>query len=254
MRHAGRLLVLIVLALAPSLARAAGDLDPDTEIAQRHFRAGADAYERSDYPTALKEFEEAQRVKPVPAFEFNIARTLDRMERFDEAITHYRKYLATDPREPGEVKDRLRVLEARKAELDAEKAAADRAAREKAAADEAARARRELARAELARENAFGHRYLVPLLVGAGALAAGAAGAGLVGSVAPDYAALDSGPTSCRPCSASRYSGLQARADAGYALLAVAGALAVTDVILWVWKARHHAPSPVATAGSGIRF
>ena len=64
-------LLALLLTLLPSLARAGHptatpDVDPDTEIARRHFKAGSTAYEAGDYVTALQEFERARLVKPLP--------------------------------------------------------------------------------------------------------------------------------------------------------------------------------------------
>jgi tetratricopeptide (TPR) repeat protein len=228
--------LLIGLVLCAGVAHA--EQDPDTESAQRHFDAGAAAYDARDYAKALNEFQEAQRLKPLPAFEFNIARTLDRMERFDEAIPHYERYLASKP-DDTEAAARLQELKQRRDQGLAAKSAADKAAADKAAADRAAADKLAAERASVDRENAFGHRYLIPLVVGGLTLAAGAAGAGLLGTIGSDYDKLASGPSSCRPCATSSYSGLQSRYYAGWAMIGVAGALLVTDVALWIWKAKQ---------------
>jgi tetratricopeptide (TPR) repeat protein len=91
------------------------DLDPDTEIAKRHFAIGVSAYNAGSYVAALKEFEAAHEVKPLPAFEFNIARCLDRLERFEEALAAYRRFVAhTSNRGEGEeAHRRIKVLEER---------------------------------------------------------------------------------------------------------------------------------------------
>jgi tetratricopeptide (TPR) repeat protein len=218
-----------------SVARA--EQDPDTEAAQRHFEAGAAAYEDKDYPLALREFQEAQRLKPLPAFEFNIARTLDRMERFAEAIRHYERYLAAKP-DDQEAGARLQVLKSRQSEAAAERAAADKLSADKAAADQAAADRAARARASYDRDRAFGRRFMIPIVVGGLTLVTGAIAGGLLGTISSDYDNLYSGPSSCRPCTSSQISGLQGRADAGWAMLGLAGALAVADVALWIWKAK----------------
>ena len=73
--------LLLVAGLAPSPAR--GEDDTDTEIAKRHFAAGSAAYGAGDYRRALREFEEARLARPMAAFDYNIARCLDRLERRD---------------------------------------------------------------------------------------------------------------------------------------------------------------------------
>ena len=84
-------------------------------------------------------------------------------------------------------------------------------------------------------------RFLAPGIVAGGALVLAVVGAGLVGSVKVDYDRLASGPGTCRPCSDDQVGPLKARAYAGYALFAVAGAAAIIDVVLWVRAARHPA-------------
>lgn len=68
-----RPLVLAILVLSAVTARAADD--PDTEIARRHFVAGAQLYESARYEEAIAEFMAARAVKSAPAFEYNIARS-----------------------------------------------------------------------------------------------------------------------------------------------------------------------------------
>ena len=46
---------------------AAGDLDPDREIARRRFEAGSAHYAASEYALALRELEMARLAKPHPA-------------------------------------------------------------------------------------------------------------------------------------------------------------------------------------------
>lgn len=90
-------------------------LNPDTGIAQRHFRTGMDHYERQEYEPALQEFRAARLVRPHPAMDFNIARCLNRLERFDEAAEAYERYLASSPTptDAAEIKARITVLKER---------------------------------------------------------------------------------------------------------------------------------------------
>ena len=98
---------------AGSVARA--DDDADTEIAKRHFRAGSAAYAASDYEKALQEFREANLAKRLPALEFNIAKCLDRLERYEDAIAAYQKFSAAthDGKDLAEARDRVRILRER---------------------------------------------------------------------------------------------------------------------------------------------
>ncbi len=113
---------LLVTSFPFAVSRA--DEDPDTEIARRHFDAGTEAYGGGHYAEALAEFEAARRVRPSPAFDYNIGRCLDRLERFGEAIDAYQRYLAgrPDADDGPSVRERIGVLQGRVAEEEAARA------------------------------------------------------------------------------------------------------------------------------------
>lgn len=229
----------VVVALS-SPASAAEPPDPDTEIARKHFKLGSDHYEHQDYAGALVEFETANKVKPAPAFDYNIGRCHDRLEHLPEAIAAYQRYVDSAPRDAAEVAARIKVLEARVADAAAQKQREDALRREEA--ERHAREQPVAPPAEAKRRS-----LVAPLVVGALALAAAAAGTGLVLSVAPDYNALADGPGRCaRPCDASLVEPLKTRAYVGYALWGVAGAAVAADVALWVLALRGHRAEKVA--------
>jgi tetratricopeptide (TPR) repeat protein len=205
----------LLICLLPALAFAQEKLDPDTEIARRHFEAGRLSYEASDYDTALHEFEAARKVRQFPAFDYNIARCLDRLERPAEAIAAYERYLAAiggDHPDTREVRERVRVLKERIAEPSP---------------------------APVVAEPSRNKRWVAPSVVAGLTVATAVVGAGLIGSVSVDYDRMLSGPSSCRPCSDSQVAPLRARADAAYAMFALSGALAVVDVVLWLRARRR---------------
>jgi tetratricopeptide (TPR) repeat protein len=109
-----RALVVLILLIAGG---AWAQDDVDREVAQRHFERGRAAYDQHDYAGALGEFQTAKKVLAVPALEYNIARCLDRLERWDEAAAAYRRYLTALPDSPdvAEVRARIEVLESRHA-------------------------------------------------------------------------------------------------------------------------------------------
>jgi tetratricopeptide (TPR) repeat protein len=209
--------LLLCLCLARAVS-AQVSLDPDTEIARRHFEAGRLQYEASDYQGALREFEAARKVRNLPAFDYNIARCLDRLERPAEAIAAYQRYLAAngDTADTAEVRERVRVLQ--------ERIAPPATAPPPPAAKPPAPSSR---------------RWIAPGVTTGVTLALAVSGAALLGSVKVDYDRMLSGPSACRPCSDAQVSPLRARADAGYVVLGLSGALAVVDVILWVRAARQ---------------
>jgi tetratricopeptide (TPR) repeat protein len=79
--------------VVPSWAHARAVDDPDLEIAQRHFASGTKFYQHKRYAPALREFQAARVAKPVPELDYNIARCLDRMERYADALTAYERYI-----------------------------------------------------------------------------------------------------------------------------------------------------------------
>lgn len=239
----GRIALLVLL--LPLLARAGGEApaeDPDTEVARRHFARGSEFYRAGQYDQALKEFEASRRVKGLAPLDYNIGRCLDRLERYPEAIAAYRRYLDAASHAPDlvEVRERVSVLEQRLAEEDAAQARPPPPLPpppQLVVVDAP----------PLRRHGSF----LAPGLVAGLAVASAVAALGLYyGSVVPDYDALLSGPSSCRPCTPDQYAGVQSRAYATYALGAIAGVAAAVDVVLWIVQARG---SDVRTARLALR-
>lgn len=237
---------LLLLSLSPSVSRAAAaaDLDPDTEVARRHFEAGSAAYERHDYPTALQEFERARLAKPLPDLDYNIGRCHDRLEQYPEAIAAYQRFVdaTSNAQERSEVAARIAALRARQRQLTP--ATPSTPAVVPALAIEAAPSPRpDGVRA-----------YRGPIALGAVGLAALAVGFGLYGSVGGDYAALQRG---CAPsCAPSRWSGLQERERAGVGLAIAGGAVVVADLVWIAVVALHHRASaslPPAAASLSAR-
>jgi tetratricopeptide (TPR) repeat protein len=226
-------LCLLVGAPSPKASAQPNDNDPDRQAAQRHFERGRALYETGHYDEALVEFETAQKLKPLPELDYNIARTDERREAWGEAADAYERYLAAKPdaQDASDLRGRIEVLRAR-----VHKPAPASAPMEPPAP--ASSPSRPL------RSGAIG--ALVATLVLAGV------GGALVGTVGPDYHRLE-GTCSSRQCTSADWGGLEARADAGYALLGLAGAAAVTGIALFVADAKH-APAHawIAPAGRGI--
>lgn len=100
--------------LATGAARASDDAD--TEAAKRHFAAGLELYGLERYVDAIREFEAARVVKPLPAFDFNIGRCHERLERWAEAVAAYERFLAAAPpfaEEAMQIRERLGLLKQR---------------------------------------------------------------------------------------------------------------------------------------------
>jgi tetratricopeptide (TPR) repeat protein len=220
----GRAFSLVAAAAILSCATTAradddNDRDPDMEIARGHFEKGRRFYEAHKYPEALEQFLTARRVKPLSAFDYNIARCYDRMEQVAEAIASYQAFLknAIDPDEIKEVRARLVILKPR-----------------------------------LPPPSPTGpvrlpsHPSLGPpiamLLV---AVVIAATGTALVASVSPDLATLQQ-KWAMQPSDAleQQAADLKTRAIAGYALWGVAGAAAAIDLALWIRWGLWHRDAP----------
>jgi hypothetical protein len=221
-----RPIVILALVCMSALAAADDDVDIDESanpLAVRFVDEGRQAYERHDFAGARVSFEAARNLWPLPELDYDLARCWDQLGHGSEAVAEYRRYLVAMPNAPnaGVVRARIAALEHANASASSE------------------------------------HRRLVaPIAVGGAAVAGAVIAAALVGSVAPEYDHLKQ---VCQgACTRPQWSGLEARADAGYALFAVAGALAVADGVLWLLTYRHdhreHAvPLAVPAASSSAR-
>lgn len=90
-------------------------------VENKRFDKGRKLYESHDYAHALVEFEAARKSRPPPpGIDYNIARCLDRLERYKEAIASYERYLGAkpDPFESEEAVKRVQTLKARLAVME----------------------------------------------------------------------------------------------------------------------------------------
>lgn len=225
----GWVALALLLAGAAAVAGEGGD-DPDLMIAKGHFLRGQALYQAGDAAGALREFTAAHDTKPVPEFLFNISVCDEKLGRLRDAIAALRGYLAgqVDPRVLADGRAHIAALERRLTPPPAPTARVEPPARLEPPAPAPTPPPRPLDRTLVA-----------PAAVAGAALAVAAVGAGLIGSVAADYpdlsAAWDRAPS---PALVSQANDLALRADLGYAFLAVAGALAVVDVVLWALRGR----------------
>lgn len=88
----------------------------------KRFDKAVKLFEAKSYDKALLEFEAARAVKPVvPNLDYHVARCLDRLERYRDAITAYERFLATaaDAFEREAAQRRVETLKARVAVIEA---------------------------------------------------------------------------------------------------------------------------------------
>jgi tetratricopeptide (TPR) repeat protein len=105
-------LLLAALLLAPS-GPGWSQGSTSAREAKASYEEGARHYDLAEYAEALDSFKDAYRAKTDPAFLFNIAQCLRKLERMEEAATFYRTYLRRAPEAPNraEVERHLKDIE-----------------------------------------------------------------------------------------------------------------------------------------------
>ncbi|HET8734420.1 MAG TPA: PEGA domain-containing protein, partial [Anaeromyxobacteraceae bacterium] len=93
---------------------AAPPADPGAE-ARAAYRRGADLYRAGKYREAIAAFEEADRLKPSPALQFNIGQAREKMGEAAAALAAFARYLRLEPSAPNReaVLRSVKVLEGR---------------------------------------------------------------------------------------------------------------------------------------------
>jgi tetratricopeptide (TPR) repeat protein len=95
-------------------ASAAKPADPG-EAARAAYRRGADLYRAGKYREAIAAFEEADRLKPSPALQFNIGQAREKLGEAAAALAAFARYLRLEPSAPNReaVLRSVKVLEGR---------------------------------------------------------------------------------------------------------------------------------------------
>ena len=91
---------------------------PFKAMAKNHYKLGTQYYETSNYKEALVEFQKAYKLQQVPGLLFNLARCHEVLMQYEQAISHYERYLKALPNAPKRavVQARLQTLKKRLAE------------------------------------------------------------------------------------------------------------------------------------------
>ncbi|MEO6954247.1 MAG: tetratricopeptide repeat protein [Polyangia bacterium] len=188
--------------------------EPHNE-ARTLFHEGAAAYDAGDFQPALEKFQVAAKLAPLPELDYNIARCLDRLERWPEAVVFYERYLDARPTDPiaPSIRERIQLLRARsageasiKSDVMAPPMAAPRASR---------------------------GSWTPAIAVAGTALGAAVIGTGLLARTRVEYDGC------IRPCSDARIDHLRGLAIGGYVMFGVAGVAAVVDLALIATQARR---------------
>jgi hypothetical protein len=212
----------------------------DDASAARHLAAGSKLFQDGNYAGALSEFEAGRKLKPLPALDYGIARSLDLLGRHADAIPVYQRYLYEADAGSAtltEVRQRLDELEAEEAAPAAVKSAVSGPAPD----------------SPITPVDAYHPPRTVLGRVGFGLLASGAA-IGLAGSLGFGMAAQGASDTIVAESRTHLpFDPSVERSGVLYQNLAIAaaitgGALALTGAILSILDARL--PAPAAKAAS----
>jgi tetratricopeptide (TPR) repeat protein len=103
--------------LGAGVARAG---DPAPSDAKARYLSGQSHYNLNEFAEALQDFKEAYRLRPDPAFLFNIAQCERQLGNLEEAIKFYRSYLRNKP-DAGNKREIERKIEELKGLIDAKK-------------------------------------------------------------------------------------------------------------------------------------
>lgn len=98
---------------APPAAAPAND-DATMAQAKQHFEAGRSAYNAGDYAGSIREFKQAEALRPSPVLDYNIGLANEKLGKRRVAVKYYRHYLELQPNAPNkdEVQGRITSLEA----------------------------------------------------------------------------------------------------------------------------------------------
>jgi hypothetical protein len=183
--------------LGPALAKAIDEMTVDK--AKALFAEGNESYNLGEFDKALERYKLAYRVKPLPAFQFNIAQCHRKLGQHQEAIAMYQAYLIGVPKAPNKdmvdgliaeskkaIDDQKNAmaklehdkLEAEKAKADAERKAKEAQANASSAESERAKAEQARIAAERDREKTYNHHPARKWMFVTGLLGVAAAGAG----------------------------------------------------------------------------
>jgi hypothetical protein len=84
--------------------------------ARQHYRQGREYYEQGRYEEALRSFTAANKVKPSPLLDYNMARCHEKLGNNKEAVAAYERYLAGQPYASNRDEVAERIAELKQAE------------------------------------------------------------------------------------------------------------------------------------------
>lgn len=93
---AGVIVAVLCSFIAPAKVRA--------DLADQHYKRAMQAYEGKDYPTAIREFQAAYKVRQLPRILLNIGQVYRKLGMASSALKFYEHYLRVEPHPKAEVK------------------------------------------------------------------------------------------------------------------------------------------------------
>ncbi|MDY7232192.1 tetratricopeptide repeat protein [Hyalangium rubrum] len=91
----------VLLGLSPLGASWAAQISDEAKAQARvKFTEGTEAYDKGEFRQALKHFDGAYKLAPLPGFLFNVAQCHRQLGAFERAAFFYRRYLALSEKEP----------------------------------------------------------------------------------------------------------------------------------------------------------
>jgi tetratricopeptide (TPR) repeat protein len=215
-----RMVCLFLLTWGTALGQEASPEPAPTDVKASHqyYDLGAQAYERADYPAALRAFEAAWAEAPNPELQFNIARCHEHMFEWDAAADAYQTYLASKPNAADAYEIKSRIAELRRRGYETAHPAPP---------------------PPPPQVDHGGLRIAAGATLGV-TLALAAAGTGAYLSAWNEY---DSKSSACAGrCAPETLDGLRTRVEiaqvSGAVLFSLAGVALITDVALWVLDAK----------------
>ena len=234
MKRAVLSIALLLVALGQlAAAQEQPDVDPDTAAARRHFKSGLELYNNGRYIDAIHEFAQANLIKAAPAFDYNIARCLERLEKWEDAAVAYEKYIQGSPgaKDLEDTRQRVAVLRSRVPAKSTQVEPPHNDVNKTATPESPSTDPQE-------GDKGPGRLRLGAWAVGGLALVSLVVGTALVASVSSPYDTLSTTTCVQRQCSSADWSDLQTRANIGYALWGVGVVALAADVVLWVMATR----------------
>lgn len=212
-------LLALTLAAVPHPATAAeqapAPTPPQMAAAKSFFERGQALFRNGKYESAWLEFSSAYQIVQLPDLVFNMARCEAKLGRRQEAVRHYQEFLERVPNDPeaGAIRAQIEQLSSKTSEPTATSPAA---------------------REPGARESVLRRIPVITTAVAGGAVILLIAGAATLGHVGSEYGALSD---RCNhTCDPAEWTGLRSASHAGYALLGLSAAAAVTAGILLPWE------------------